>query len=417
MYKNKINIEQLTSHAEVVEKFVEIAETEGQEDPFFVVDLGQVKRKFNYWKELLPRVEPHYAVKCNPDPKILETLAKLGSDFDCASATEMKMVTSLGVDPERIVYAHPCKPASHVKYAAANNVNLTVFDNETELYKMKELHPDSKLLLRVLTDNSRARCNLGIKFGSTLDRVPGLLALAKELELEVAGVCFHVGSGCTDSIAYLDAVEVAKSVFEMGIEAGHNMRILDIGGGFPGAIEDGVTFEDIVRVVNVALDRYFPEEEYGHVRIIAEPGRYMAASSHVLLANVIAKRIVPRDVVQRADGEEITSDDHPAFMYYLNDGVYASFNCILYDHATVNPIPYSESALRTADSTFQSSLWGPTCDGLDCITKDTLLPELEVGDWLIFENMGAYTNAAGSAFNGFTLAASHYLDTTAEPSA
>jgi ornithine decarboxylase len=155
------------------------------------------------------------------------------------------------------------------------------------------------------------------------------------------------------------------------------------------------------------------------VRIIAEPGRFYVASAFTLAVSVIARRAVTSDENEDASDHSNTADDSnacennvennemaagpavhdPTYMYYVNDGVYGSFNCILFDHAVVHPLLFDEERFEN-EPRYQCSVWGPTCDGLDCITRDCRLPELNTGDWLLFEDMGAYTMSAASTFNG-----------------
>uniref|UniRef100_A0A646QEW9 ornithine decarboxylase n=1 Tax=Hemiscolopendra marginata TaxID=943146 RepID=A0A646QEW9_9MYRI len=364
----------------------EIASRPEQEEPFYVVDLSDLVWKHKQWKLKLPRVEPFYAVKCNDTTTVLEVLASLGTGFDCASKSEIQKVMDLGIDPSRIIYANPCKTASFIKYAAKQGVSLMTFDNEAELYKVKTLYPDAQMVLRIRYD-AEAQCPLGIKFGVEPSQAPQLLKVAKELGINVVGVSFHVGSGCHDFTAYGEAIKAARWVFDYAATMGFDFDLLDIGGGYPGHKDSSAKFSEVASIVNDALDECFPEE--CGVRIIAEPGRYYVASAFTLCVNVIAKRGV---IKSRLDGRE-----EEAFMYYVNDGVYGSFNCLLFDHAEVTAIP-----LKIGNKpTYNSSLWGPTCDGLDCILKECELPVMDVGDWVVFEDMGAYTVAAASTFNGF----------------
>ncbi|ORX91372.1 hypothetical protein K493DRAFT_317309 [Basidiobolus meristosporus CBS 931.73] len=398
---------------------------DGPEEAFFVADLGEVYRQFVQWHNLLPSVEPFYAVKCNPDPMVLRFLARLGVNFDCASLKEMEMVLNLGVDPSRIIFANPCKQASHLRYARDNGVLMMTFDNADELHKIKRIHPDAKLVLRVLTDDSKALCKLGLKFGASLDVTGSLLQTAKDLDLNVIGVSFHVGSGCYDAGAFADAVGRARFVFDQGEALGFSFDFLDIGGGFPSPmIQDGPTFPEIASILRTAMAQLFPPG--CGVRIVAEPGRYFVSSAFVLACNVMARRMVTRDSnaqTVNADGEIVndsapTMDDHPAYMYYINDGVYGSFNCIMFDHQEVTPLILKRRGVYTYgsevnDITYDYSMWGPTCDSIDCIVKSSTLPELNIGDWVYFENMGAYTMCAASQFNGFQKSSVMY--TTTEP--
>lgn len=135
----------------------------------------------------------------------------------------------MGVPPENIIYANPCKTKSFIQHAAAVGVNLMTFDNEFELYKIRQLHPNARMVLRIKVDDSNSVCRLGLKFGADLDKVPHLLEVAKNIGVNVVGCSFHVGSGCESADSFADAIMNAKYVFELGKEMGFNMTILDIG--------------------------------------------------------------------------------------------------------------------------------------------------------------------------------------------
>ena len=332
----------------------------------------------------------------------MKTLAAIGTGFDCASKTEIQLVQSLGVPPERIIYANPCKQVSQIKYAANNRVQMMTFDSEVELMKVARAHPKAKLVLLIATDDSKAVCRLSVKFGATLKTSRLLLEQAKELDIDVVGVSFHVGSGCTDPETFVQAISDARCVFDVGAEVGFNMYLLDIGGGFPGSEDVKLKFEEITSVINPALDKYFPSDS--GVRIIAEPGRYYVASAFTLAVNIIAKKLVLKEQIGSDDEEE---SSERTFMYYVNDGVYGSFNCILYDHAHVKPL--LQKGPKPEEKYYSSSIWGPTCDGLDRIVEPCNLPEMHVGDWMLFENMGAYTVAAASTFSGFQRPTIYYV--------
>jgi ornithine decarboxylase len=239
----------------------------------------------------------HVAVKCNPDPFVLRLLAALGTGFDCASGGEISQVLGLGgIEPSRIIYANPCKALSFIRQAKQDNVNTMTFDNMDELVKIARLHPDARLVLRILTDDSKSVCRLGLKFGASLSAVPELLAKAKELRLSVIGISFHVGSGCYDPTAFAEAVSLAKKAFADGKEAGYNFTLLDVGGGF----EDD-TFERTAAVLRAALEAYFQEEMCAGLEVIAEPGRFFVGKAFELVANIIARRV---DEIPAAPGDD-----------------------------------------------------------------------------------------------------------------
>lgn len=394
---------------------------------FFVCDIGQVVRQHMKWKSNLPRVEPYYAIKCNSDPNVLKALVSMGTGFDCASKGEMKTMLSYGVPPHKIIYANPCKQKNHIKFAADNGIELMTFDNSDELYKIKAIHPNAKMVLRVLTDDTYSLCRFSLKFGATPSSAYNLLKLAKELGINVVGVSFHVGSGCFNASAFKEAVLVARQVFDIGEKLGFDFNLLDVGGGFPGSDSTDISFDEVAEILGSSIDEYFPKK----VRVIAEPGRYYVASAFTLATQIISRRAIKRDSNEEVASNVSGNDDHPSYMYYINDGVYASFNCILFDHQHAHPKALckdghfyldhsnikrntiatystesesscSESETEVEAATeFNCSVWGPTCDSLDCITKNCILPALEIGDWLYFEEMGAYTICAASEFNGF----------------
>ncbi|KAG0033498.1 hypothetical protein BGZ81_008325 [Podila clonocystis] len=382
------------------------------ENAFYVADLGEVYRQHLRWKALLPRIEPFFAMKCNPDPMVLRLLASLGTGFDCASKNEIQTVLDLGtVAPDRIIYANPCKQNAFVQYARRSNVQMMTFDNAEELHKIKRFHPDAHLVLRILTDDSKSLCKLGLKFGAPLNTTGALLATARELGLNVIGVSFHVGSGCFDANAFGEAVVRARRVFDQATEYGYHFRFLDVGGGFPSAhVTEGITFEKVASILGSTVDSLFGPE----VRVIAEPGRYYVGSAFTLATQVIARRTIMRDLQEEEDKEQ------PAHMYYINDGMYGSFNCIMFDHQVCEPqvlLKDGAFAYKQGVDEYEergvASVWGPTCDSIDCISTKARLPLLETGDWMYFENMGAYTITAASQFNGFRR--SEVLYTTTEP--
>jgi len=331
------------------------------------------------WQNYLPTVVPHYVVKANPNPDIVRVLAAQGSSFDCATMAEIQQVLGLGVDASRIIFANPCKPMSHIAFARENGVLRTTFDSESELLKIKIGHPKAHLVLRLWVDDRDAQCPLSNKYGATVKEAMTLLTQAKELGLNVMGVSFHCGSGAS-AVTYRVAMRDARSVFKAGEKLGFRMTLLDIGGGMPGteSLDDkGPSLKTISSIINPML-----KEHWQGVEVIAEPGRYFCAEAQTLAVQVIGKRV--RDDVR---------------IYYVNDGLYQSFNCILYDHSVLLP----EDEKSQHGEYHKSALFGQTCDGMDQISKSIVLPELKVGDWIVFPTMGAYTNGASSQFNGFML--------------
>jgi len=350
-----------------------------QRSAFHALDLNKVLDLIAAWRRALPDVRPYYAVKCNPEPAILGALAALGAGFDCASRAEVEAVLRLGVQPSSIVYANPCKPEPHLEYAAEVGVNLATYDSEEEVAKVRRCHPKCELLLRLKgPDGAEAKYNLGTKYGAHADEVVPLLRAAQRAGINVVGVSFHVGSGVSRVDVYRGAIEAARAAFDEAVALGMPpMRVLDIGGGFTAG---ATTFGEAAAVVNDALLHYFGD--LPSVEVIGEPGRYFAETAFTLAARVIGKRT-------RGEVRE----------YWIDDGLYGSLNCILMDQYDPRPRPLGSP--RPGEKTHTSTVFGPTCDSQDRMVTDYQLPEVSVGDWLIFDNMGAYSTAAGSKFNGF----------------
>ncbi|XP_065382027.1 ornithine decarboxylase-like isoform X3 [Macaca fascicularis] len=209
---------------------------------------------------------------------------------ELSDSVELEQVLGLGVAPLRIIYANPCKPASHIRYAARHGVQLLTFDSEEELTKVAQHHPGARLLLRLRTQDSQSTFPLSTKFGASLEACGHLLTSARDLGLAVVGASFHVGSNCQTPQSFTQAIADCRCVFEKGRGAGHDMSCLDIGGGFPGTEDSGPKFEEMARVISAALAQDFPEER--GVKVIAEPGRFYMESVCTAAVNIIAKKAV-----------------------------------------------------------------------------------------------------------------------------
>eukprot|EP00742_Colponemidia_sp_Colp-10_P000108 GILJ01000120.1.p1 GENE.GILJ01000120.1~~GILJ01000120.1.p1 ORF type:complete len:483 (+),score=53.04 GILJ01000120.1:212-1450(+) len=378
---------------------------EQSEEAFYVVDLARVAKKLHQWRACLPRVDAFYAVKCNPDAAIVALLASQGASFDCASKAEINSVMSCGVAQDRILYANPCKAMPELRYAHSRGITMMTFDNVEELHKIKKVYNtagglSARLVLRILVDDDHSHCPLGSKFGADLGDVPALLKTAQDLELEVFGVSFHVGSGCYDPIAWVSAIKDARKVFDMATEAGFKMTLLDLGGGYPGVDDDKISIEAIARGISPVLDCLFPADE---VRVIAEPGRYFVETCTSLCVNVFGKqKREAKDVKELNTSEK----EEAVFEYFVNEGVYGMFKDHLLLDVYFEPNLLSMKATSTRqdseDKKYTSVVYGPTGDSKDCINASVELPELQIGDWLYFTHMGAYSVSIMSCFNGFT---------------
>ncbi|XP_012272890.1 ornithine decarboxylase 1 [Orussus abietinus] len=362
---------------EIVES---IAEAEQSEDPFHIFDIGDVVTRHRNWISKMPRVAPHFAVKCNPNPTAIKVLAALNAGFDCASQDEIRQVMQFGVPGERIIFANPTKLPSHIKFARKVGVDKMTVDCESELLKIKDLFPEAKIVIRIRCDAANSDALLGLKFGCDPDREAiHMIQMTKDLGLRLHGFSFHVGSPCGEMIAYHRGIRICKSLIEAAKAIGcKDVRLIDIGGGIPG--ETGVEIDEYADSINDALKDVDPS-----IDVISEPGRYYVTSASTLASLVHSKKI-------------IIEDGRKKLMYYMTDGTYGSFIEELLNLKCRLPVLSNRTP---SGETFPSTLWGPTCDSFDCIAKEANLPELEIGDRLVWFDMGAYGVSLSSNFNGF----------------
>jgi ornithine decarboxylase len=353
--------------------------------PLFIVDHEQLRRTYATFKQHLPRVQAYYAVKANSDPAIVKTLYKAGASFDVASFPEFMTVhknIEHMPDKERqqwiwdkIIYANPIKD-KHTLEKLDQYKPLVTYDNFTEVEKIKKHAPHAGLIVRINVPNTGSVVELSSKFGAAPAEAVDLIEAAFQAGLVVEGLSFHVGSQCTNFQNYVQALELANSLFKEAWARGHEqVKIVDIGGGFPAPYDQHVKpFADLAQLLNAEFDRLFPP----HIEILAEPGRFLVATAGTLVAEVIGKAV--------RGGKKC---------YYINDGIYGTFSGVLFDH-----IQYHLKAFRDGTPEL-CAIFGPTCDALDTVSVAEMLPDLEVGELVYTENIGAYSHASSTYFNGF----------------
>lgn len=344
--------------------------------PLLVVDCERVRRQYRALSNALPGVDLHYALKPLPHASVVASLREEGAFFDLATTGEVELVKAQGIAPERCIHTHPIKRDSDIRDALRFGVTTFVADNPDEIRKFVRYRKRAELLLRVSFRSPTAVCDLSRKFGCDAGAVLGLIEMARRLGVRVRGLSFHVGSQATDPAKYVEAIHACTNIVAEALLAGlPSLDVLDIGGGFPVPyIEAVMSIDEFCAPMRAALAK-LPK----HVRVIAEPGRFIAAPAAIAVSTVMGKA--------KRDGR---------WWYYLDDGLYGSYSGQLFDHAK-----YPVAALRGGGELFDSVLAGPTCDSIDVIDDDILLPELEIGDLVVGRMMGAYTWASATDFNFF----------------
>ncbi len=344
--------------------------------PLLIVDCERVRRQFRQLQKALPGVDLHYALKPLPHPAVVQTVLGLDGYLDLATAGEVELVAKLGADPARCIHTHPIKRDIDIRAALDRGVRVFVADNPDEVRKFARYAGRAELLLRVSFRSPGAVCDLSRKFGCDPEDLLALARLAHKLGVEVRGLSFHVGSQAADPGKHVEAIEACAKLLVAGRrEKLGALDTLDIGGGFP--IDYGQRAPAIQRFcapIRAALAN-LPKR----IRIIAEPGRYIVGPAAIGVASVMGRA--------KREGH---------WWYYLDDGLYGSYSGQLFDHAK-----YPVEALRREGPLLPSVLAGPTCDSIDVIGENLMLPQLDAGDLIVGRAMGAYTWASASEFNFF----------------
>ncbi len=362
--------------------------------PLIVIDHDSIKANYYKFCKYLPDVKPFYAIKANPESKIVKTLYNEGCGFDVASWEEFMIVYDTiegnheekkAFMNEKVIYANPVKRIDSLKKLNEYSIRMT-FDNYIEVDKIAQYCKNSRLILRVDVPNTGSVVELSTKFGANPKICLDLIKYAKKAGFNVEGLSFHVGSQCSNFDNYIQAFQIAHNIFEQAKDIGQELTFLDIGGGFPVPYDEDVpSFETLAEVINNSISQYFDTSE---IRIIAEPGRFFVATTAIALVEI--------------NGKAIRNDK---VYYYVNDGVYNTFSGTIFDHIQYHFKAFKEGMLK------ESAVVGPTCDALDKISLNEQLPDLNIEELLYSENIGAYTNASATHFNGFPPAEVIHINT------
>src|SRR5215470_7516687 len=352
--------------------------------PLVVVDHKVLRENYAQFRKHLPRVQVYFAVKANSDPAIVRTFYEVGGSFDVASVAEfMSVHDCIKHLPakqrqdfiwDRIIYANPIK-ATETLQKLDPYKPLVTYDNHEEVMKIAQHAPHAGLALRLRVPNTGSIVELSSKFGALPGEAVDLIAYAHNNNLIVEGISFHVGSQCTNPQNYVQALHLSAGIFAEAKTRGFDLKLVDIGGGFPAHYDDTVpAFKSLAKTITTELDRLFPQP----IEILAEPGRFLVASAATAVAQIIGKAI---------RGGKLC--------YYLNDGVYHTYSGVIFDHCQYHLKGFRKGPTQIC------SVFGPTCDALDTISLAEELPDMELGELVYADNMGAYAAASSTFFNGF----------------
>jgi ornithine decarboxylase len=342
---------------------------------FYAISQRRLYRQVNLWKTYLPKIHPYYAVKCNPDKNILSWLSEEDFGFDCASAREVNIIKDIDRG-STVLFANPCKKIEDIENAQKQNIRETVIDSREEIDKLARMDWKGGSLVRIRVEDSGSLMPFSSKFGVDLYTVKNLAKYAKERGQNLNGISFHVGSGCEKPSQYEEAIEKSVECITLLRSLGHYASILDIGGGF--------TNNSFLKTA--AMIRKCREKISGNIHMVAEPGRFLAATSQDLFVRVIGKKPM--------------NGDKTGWRYTIDESLYGQFSCIPFDHAKPRWIRIRKQGEAPRPKT-PAILYGRTCDSVDHIATAAAAEELEEGDWLWFPHMGAYTTVTSTEFNGF----------------
>ncbi|MBB5694498.1 type III PLP-dependent enzyme [Muricoccus pecuniae] len=360
--------------------------------PCLVLDVDRVEQNYRRLQSALPLARIYYAVKANPAPQILERLVGLGSCFDAASWEEVSAVLDAGAAAEAVSYGNTVKKESAIRAAYARGVRMFAFDSEGELEKLARSAPGSRVYCRILVGNDGAEWPLSRKFGCEVEMARELMVKAGEMGLDPFGLSFHVGSQQTNTAAYEAAIAKVGMLFTDLKEAGVNVRMVNLGGGYP------VRYRAEVPEIDAFGDAIMGAmaKHFGNALpdIVVEPGRFIAADAAVVSAEVV--------LVSRK------AKDDPVRWVYLDIGRFGGLA-----ETEGEAIKYAFRTPHDGAEEGPVTIAGPTCDSTDTLYEKSnyRLPEkLQPGDRIEILSAGAYvTTYASQGFNGFAPLAEHYI--------
>jgi ornithine decarboxylase len=368
----------------------EVLETLSHQTPFFLFSKERIERKFYEFQKCFPEAAIHYAMKANSEPEILRILSDLGCSFEVASRYELDILKEINVPPEKIIYGSAVKPIDHIKKFFEYGVDRFAFDSHSELEKIAAAAPGSRVYVRMIANDTGSIFRFSEKFGTTKDNIVPLLERAKDLGLKPYGISFHVGSQASNPKAWAEALQHLNEPVEHLKKLGIEFEILNFGGGYPCMY---ASTELEIPLQEIAENAY---EEYNKLacrpKVIIEPGRGMVATTAILVVTVVGK-------VERSESTWL----------FLDAGVYdALYEAMAFQGSTRYRVTTLRPSYDAGETLF--SLAGPTGDSADIITREALLPrDVEVGDKLVFHDVGAYSLVCSSKFNGFPKPAVYFI--------
>jgi ornithine decarboxylase len=361
--------------------------------PYLLMDLDVVVANIDRFGRLLPNVDVHYAMKCNPDPRLLECVKAAGSSFEIAGLAELQSLMKIDVPAAEVIFSNPVKMADHIRLAFEAGVRRFAFDSIDELDKLARYAPGSSVYVRLRTLDINSVVPSEGKFGVDAVHAAELMQHARDLGLVPVGIGFHVGSQMLDPSSWTIAIMQSAALMRTLTNVGIQIEFLDLGGGFPARYETtSPNLSAVADAITAALTEYLP---YPVTTIVIEPGRGLVADAGIMVATIIG-----------------TATRGATNWLHLDVG---AFNGMMESLETGNQLRYPVTDSKSSPITKPYHLTGPTCDSQDTLLLDVDLSEdLATGDRIYIHTAGAYTTCYASTFNGFDLPQTHYIQAAAD---
>ncbi len=348
------------------------------EDAVFIINKNSIRDRYQLINDLLPACKNHFAVKSCPQKVVIDEINNMNGYFDVASNGEIDLLKNSGVDIGKCIHTHPIKKAKEISYALENGITRFVVESEFELQKFEAYKNEVELMVRLSFSNQEAAIDLSSKFGLPPAQALAFLVKAKQMGYNICGVCFHVGSQMPSNRQYLHALQTCRALYDSALHIGMDLSVLDIGGGFPFYDSEDI---DELTAFYTPINNYL-KTHFKDIECLAEPGRFVATPIATLACQIIGK-----------------TQKEAHNIYYINEGVYGCISNKVFDFYSFDNLQVFRNNQKIVGAEFPSILYGPTCDSFDKLTDQILLPELQIGDTIFFDNMGAYSIASTTNFN------------------
>uniref|UniRef100_A0A1I7TK95 Orn_Arg_deC_N domain-containing protein n=1 Tax=Caenorhabditis tropicalis TaxID=1561998 RepID=A0A1I7TK95_9PELO len=352
----------------------------GSQQPFFVMDVAAIERRLEEIRVIMPRIRPSYAVACNADPVLARVLSNNADvSFEVSNSAELELA-GLYVEPNRAVFCSHLMTRKSIKTAAYFGCGTFVVESEKQINDVMNASPDAEIVLAVCLPYFSGE----VPFGCSVEELDEILDMAHLLGTNVTGIHLELGIRATLE-DYINALHDARSILDRASEKFLDLRHVSLGNLVIPTGPDGIVNQDFLTFCNT-LSCTINELFESHIDFSANIGRFLVTNAFTLCTNVIGKREMDAKLITNDD-----FDDGVGFVYQTNEGVYGSFGCKQMD---INPLckPLNlDDEFENEHQLHFGTILGPTLDQTDVAQRIMKSRQLRIGEWLVWEQMGAFT--------------------------